>query len=213
MSKSSVCTIAAVALALTACTAESGDAGVVAGSPGVVAGSRGPSSSASTSDSSSASPGPSALAGEADPGPLGSREPVETEESGLIGTNELPASELDQSVALEEGIEFTVVSAEDVIISAQGPGEVSGAGLAVRVEVRNATVRPLDLAGVVVDLTVGDEPGILSFSAPADPFSGEVEPGARATATYAFLIPEGASGDRVVRVEHDESENVMVVVL
>jgi hypothetical protein len=142
---------------------------------------------------------------------IGAAEPTAVEEPGSIGSKELPAVGVGEVVELDDGVDIRVTSIRDVTIEAQGPGEVSGPGTAVQVEIGNGSGTGLNLSGVTVSLIVDGDPGVPSFSAPHDPFVGELAPGGRATATYAFLGGQDA-GEMVVRVEYNDSENVAVVV-
>ena len=200
--------VAACALLLGGCSGEEAPAADASASNAVASG--GESGSAAASASAPPASG-SPLPGEETSGPLEDREPTETEAPGKVGAEEVPAKKPGDAVAVEPGVKVRVTRDSPVTIEAVGPGEVSGPGRAVRVEMANDTADSIDLGGVAVSLEVGGEPASESYSPPADPFMGQLKPGSRASATYVFLLPEGASGQAVLRVEYSGSDRAVVV--
>jgi hypothetical protein len=199
--------VAGLLLATSGCSSEGSGA---LGSPSTEASAM---ASSPTDIMSSSTNSELVLPGEAPPGPVAAAEPHEVEEPGSIGSNTLPAVGLGETARLGAGIGVVVISESDVQIEAQGPGEISGPGKSATVEITNRSSKPLDLSGIAVLLEFGDQPGVPSFSAPTDPFAGELAPGGRATATYAFLEPEETPGDPVVRIEYSGSTDVVLVTL
>ncbi len=148
----------------------------------------------------SAPPAPSTPAG-----PPASTAPV-------VGESTLPAAGLGQAVDFGDGLSATVESVEDVQLTAEGPGEVAGPGVAVRVSLRNGTSARVDLGGVLVSTTYADgAPGDPSTSTPSDVPTGVLEPGASAEGTWVFSRPSGTGGSVEVSVGSISSSSVVVV--
>jgi hypothetical protein len=97
---------------------------------------------------------------------------------------------VDEPAQTETGVRVTLRSWEPVTIKSGAPGEIGGPGVAITVRVVNGSTSSLDLSNVVADLQYGDQrtPAIRSDRSPTDAFSGILDPGDRATATYAFRI-------------------------
>jgi len=148
----------------------------------------------------SAAPEPSTPAG-----PPASTAPV-------VGESTLPAAGPGQAVDFGDGLSATVESVEDVQLTAEGPGEVAGPGVAVRVSLRNGTGARVDLGGVLVSTTYADgAPGDPSTSAPSDVPTGVLEPGDSAEGTWVFSRPAGGEGSVEVTVGSISSSSVVVV--
>jgi hypothetical protein len=98
---------------------------------------------------------------------------------------------LDQPAAPTRAVTVRVTRLRAVQAKAQGPGEVSGPGLELRVQVRNQGPT-LDLSGAAVTLTAADgSPGQMMTGPPAVPLPGSVAAGRTATGTYVFTVPKG----------------------
>lgn len=96
---------------------------------------------------------------------------------------------LDQPATPADAVTVRLTRLRAIQAKAQGPGEVSGPGLEVRVEVRNDTQRPLDLSTASVTLAAADDsPGQLMSGPPSDPLPGAVAAGRAATGTYVFTV-------------------------
>jgi hypothetical protein len=129
-----------------------------------------------------------------------------------VGESTLPAAGLGQAVDFGDGLSATVESVEDVQLTAEGPGEVAGPGVAVRVSLRNGTSARVDLGGVLVSTTYADgAPGDPSTSAPSDVPTGVLEPGDGAEGTWVFSRPAGGGGPVEVTVGSISSSAVVVV--
>jgi len=130
----------------------------------------------------------------------------------VVGESTLPAAGPGQAVDFGDGLSATVESVEDVQLTAEGPGEVAGPGVAVRVSLRNGTSARVDLGGVLVSTTYADgAPGDPSTSAPSDVPTGVLEPGDSAEGTWVFSRPAGGEGSVEVTVGSISSSSVVVV--
>ncbi len=131
---------------------------------------------------------------------------------GEVGTVDLPVVDAGVDVAINSGIVVTVSEPRGVNIEAIGPGEISGAGIAVTVEIRNESESPLDLSGLAVNALYGDVPADTSMAEPSDPMRGSLAPGKEASGVYVFRMPGGASSDSLrIEVEHNGATDVVVV--
>jgi hypothetical protein len=86
----------------------------------------------------------------------------------------------------------SIAGVRSVTTAGRGPGEVTGApAIAITLEVRNDTARPLDLGQVSVTAAYGAAatPASGSDGVPAKPLAGTVRPGATGTGTYVFRVP------------------------
>lgn len=204
-----VATLAGAVLALSACTGGATDPAGADGQSPVA-----PSSTEASPNEVPEPTGPEQTGPEPAEdtiGPIAPAEPTATEAPGSIGSRDLPTADVGATVAIDRGIEFQVAGLRDVRIEADGPGEVAGPGVVARIVVANDSGSGVDLDGVAVNLEFGDDPGIPSFGPQTKPFEGILAPGRTARAEYAFLRPEGSRGDTVVRIEYNNSENVVVV--
>ena len=105
----------------------------------------------------------------------------------------------------------TVTKIEPTNLTANGPGEVSGPGVFVTVDVRNATDKPLDLAGLVVNAHYGDGTPAVPAALQRDALAGTVAPGESKSGTYAFSVPADQNASVVVDVQHSSFPNVVIV--
>ncbi|GAB2590275.1 hypothetical protein [Microlunatus antarcticus] len=146
------------------------------------------SSAAPTSAPSSATPAPAPTA--TGDGTVEPNRPVET----------APPKRLDESTKTA-GAEVSLVSVRSTDIKASGPSDSSGPGVLLRLEVVNTTGKRLDTSFVQVNVTndAGD-PGTLVSGSPTDPLTGSLKAGAKAQATYAFLLGDAGSAPVTVSV-------------
>jgi hypothetical protein len=100
---------------------------------------------------------------------------------------------LDASTQVDE-VTVSLQGIEAIQGTATGPGDVGGPALRVTVRLENATVDPLDLLGVSVGMTYGDEhvPASPLGDPSAVSFAGTLEPGGTAEGVYVFRVPADA---------------------
>lgn len=118
----------------------------------------------------------------------------------------LPPVGLDDPATSDDGVVASLAGVEAVVTDATGPGEVAGPGVRLTVELSNGGADAVAVDQVVVNVYVGDDHApadpLLSVS---EPFSGAVEPGARATGVYVFSLPDTVGDALHVTVSHDPS--------
>jgi hypothetical protein len=98
-----------------------------------------------------------------------------------------------KTVAVGGTARTVLLRSQYVTVKGQGPGELSGPGVALTLQVTNGSSRPLDLDAVTVTAGVRGEEASSSDAAPAKPFSGRLQPGTKAQGVYVFVLPTGAS--------------------
>lgn len=100
------------------------------------------------------------------------------------------------------GLVVTVPSVVSTEADAVGPGEIGGPGIAVEIEVRNDGEEPAPLDGIFVTLV--DAGGqVVPMSTTGDdvrPVTGILDPGATASGSYVFTLPESARSTVTVTV-------------
>jgi len=128
-----------------------------------------------------------------------------------ITSNTLPAVGVGTEADLGGNAFVTVTKIEPTNLTANGPGEVSGPGVFVTVNVRNATDKPLDLAGLVVNAHYGDGTPAIPAALQRDALSGTVAPGETKSGVYAFSVPADQNSSVVVDVQHSSFPNVVIV--
>ncbi len=107
----------------------------------------------------------------------------------------------------------SIASVDAVTSAGQGPGEVAGQpAIAVTLQMRNATPRPLDLGQVSVTAASGPAgaPASPSDGPPASPFTGTLRPGAAATGTYVFRVPQDQRGQVQLAVSYLAGQPVVL---
>jgi hypothetical protein len=105
-----------------------------------------------------------------------------------IPTN--PAVPLDGTADFGDKILARLTDVKAVDATARVPGEISGAALAVTVEIANTSSDPIGLDSVTVNLTgAGDVPAPPVTTDPASPLSGTLMPGEKKSGVYVFTIP------------------------
>ena len=110
------------------------------------------------------------------------------------------------------GLSAKVLSIDPVQLTAQGPGEIAGPGVSVKVELQNTGSTPVDLSGVVVNSSYGSgPPAVATESKPAAPLSGKLPPGQTSQGVYAFLVPRNATDSVVVEVDYSGSSNIVLI--
>jgi hypothetical protein len=97
-----------------------------------------------------------------------------------------------KTVAVGGTARTVLLESRKVTVKGQGPGELSGPGVALTLQVTNGSSRPLDLDAVTVSAGIRGEEASSSDAAPARPLGGRLAPGAKARGVYVFVLPPGA---------------------
>ncbi len=96
---------------------------------------------------------------------------------------------VDATASPTQDVTVRVTRLAAIQAEAQGPGEVAGPALAVRVEIRNGGDSRLDLTDALVSLTASDgSPGQVMSASPTSPFPASVAAGRAASGTYVFTV-------------------------
>ncbi len=110
-----------------------------------------------------------------------------------------------------DGVTTRVTDIESVAVEAFMPGEISGPGVAITVELTNGTSAPIDLGSVTVDLVAtGDRYATLITTRDDSALSGELAPGATGAGTYVFTIADEDRDAVVVQVTYTAPKPTVV---
>jgi hypothetical protein len=94
---------------------------------------------------------------------------------------------------------------------ARGPGEVTGPGLVLTLQIDNGSKKSIDLGNVVVALTDSTKaPANPMAASPARPFSGQLAAGKQASGVYVFTIPKANRHPISVAVSYTTNAPVVV---
>ena len=123
----------------------------------------------------------------------------------------MPAVALNSSGSFGDGVGAAVVAIKAVQARGQGPGEVSGPGLQITVQLHNGTSKALPLDNVVVNLTDStNAPANPMSGAPANPFSGSLAPGGKTTGVYVFTVPVDRRSRIAITINYSGRSAVVV---
>ncbi len=115
-------------------------------------------------------------------------------ETSGTGQQTLAPAGFNKPVAYPSGVTVSVVKAERVTVAAQGPGEVSGAGVRFNVKVTNNSGSKIDLNNVAINAFYGTAKTPASPApSSAPPFSGSLNNGSGVEASYVFVMPQSAN--------------------
>ena len=123
----------------------------------------------------------------------------------------MPAVALNSSGSFGDGVGAAVVAIKAVQARGQGPGEVSGPGLQITIQLHNGTTKALPLDNVVVNLTDStNAPANPMSGAPANPFSGSLAPGGKTTGVYVFTVPVDRRSRIAITINYSGRSAVVV---
>lgn len=109
------------------------------------------------------------------------------------------------------GVTVQVVKLRALTVKARQPGEVSGPGLAVTVQVRNGSDQTLRGGGLLVTIYGSDQaPGGEMSGPPTSPIETDIKPGGKATGTYAFTLPRAKRSPITIQVTLPSESPVLV---
>jgi hypothetical protein len=96
----------------------------------------------------------------------------------------------EEKAAAGRRLNVRLLATEQIEAEARLPGEVSGPGVAITVEVENESTHRVDLDNAVVTLADSKgEPGGLMTGPPAKPLRGSLAQGKKARGVYVFTVP------------------------
>jgi len=128
-----------------------------------------------------------------------------------IASNLLPPIGVGEPGALANNLFATVTRIEPTTFTAAGPGETSGPGVLVTVEVRNETDEAIDLAGFAINAHYGDGTPAPPIMVAGDALAGLLAPGERKSGQYGFRVAQGQEATVVVDIQHSSAPNLVVV--
>jgi hypothetical protein len=107
-----------------------------------------------------------------------------------------------------DGVSLSVDRVVPGVEQGQGPGILHGVpNTAITLTLANHSAAAIDLTQVVVTTTYGSPPHVAQpvyGDTPAADFTGTVQPGGSASATYVFAIPAGQTKSAVTTVDFDD---------
>jgi hypothetical protein len=110
---------------------------------------------------------------------------------------------IDEATSFGNGVAIRVASLEAVDATAQGPGEVSGPGVLVAVEITNGSSETINLDTVTVDLARDDGASASQLTLLDKPaFAGDLAAGESAVGSYVFTIDEAERSSVTLRVKY-----------
>lgn len=142
--------------------------------------------------------------------PSDTAEPTSSEAAGIVGPAVDPVA-FDAVAEFGNGVTARILSIAPVSISATMPGQTSGPGMEVQVEVTNGSASAIDLSRVTVDLADADG----ASHQPGDPtgmagFSGELPAGSTATGTYQYRVDPAAPRDARLTIKYSATTPTVV---
>lgn len=122
-----------------------------------------------------------------------------------------PAVPLNSAADFGGGVRVEMVELNRIDTTAQGPGEVAGPGVAVKLRFVNDSSAAVSLDNVTVNLADGSQqPGLPMSAAPAQPFRGSVDAGATAEGVYVFTLPADFANPASVTVSYSAGAPTVV---
>lgn len=114
-----------------------------------------------------------------------------------------PAVPLNSAADFGGGVRVEMIELNRIDTTAQGPGEIAGPGVAIKLRFVNESSAAVSLDNVTVNLADGaQQPGLPMSAAPAQPFRGSVDPGASAEGVYVFTLPSDFANPTSVTVSY-----------
>lgn len=159
-------------------------------------------------------PASDALPGFSDaaPGTSDAPPPPGITDAPIESISTLPPVPVEQPSPLSNGLEVTALSTEPLEIVANGPGEIAGSGVSVRLDFVNKSTTEISLDALTVTAYYGDRlPAAPGAEDTATPVSGSLAPGDHSQGVYVFQIPEEGLDSAIFEVGHSDSQNVIAV--
>lgn len=118
---------------------------------------------------------------------------------------------IDDVAPFGNAVSARIVSVASTQAEAHVPGERSGPGVLVTVEMTNGSAAPINLDNVTVDLTDanGSSASRVTPTEPHD-LAGDLAPGQTTTGEYLFAMPVDQRGSVTVRVKYSADTPVVI---
>lgn len=101
----------------------------------------------------------------------------------------LPPVPVETPASFGGGVRARLAGIDPITVAGQGPGEVDGPGVAVRVELTNGSRRAVSLDSATMSASYDGQEAAAAGNDPAKPLAGRLAPGASTTGVYVFLVP------------------------
>jgi hypothetical protein len=141
--------------------------------------------------------------------------PTQTSGSDSASTGQLSAPTpvgMRAPASFGNGMQARVLSNKSIEVTGNGPGEKSGAGIRLEIELTNNSSSPVDIASTGVNLFYGAARTPASPASSADiVFSGSLAPNTSARGTYSFLLP-GNAGAVTVEISYSADQPTVAFV-
>lgn len=130
-------------------------------------------------------------------------EGIDTLPMPIVGDAVAPVS-MRSTAEFGNGVVAKVAAVTPVDIEAKLPGETSGPGVKVTVELSNGSDGPIDLSNVTADLIDAEGESMVRVDSDArhSEFASPVSPGAASSATYLFRIAPEHRNDVFLTIKY-----------
>lgn len=133
------------------------------------------------------------------------------EEAEVIVGNVADPVALDETTGFGDGVSVHIAQFESVQTEARLPGERSGPGVAVTLEMINGSGSAVSLDSVTVDLVTSDGASAIRIVDPSrEEFSGNLGLGEKGSGTYVFTIPPDQRSDIAIHIKYSADTPVVV---
>jgi len=123
----------------------------------------------------------------------------------------LPPVGVGKPAELARRLIATVTSIKAQNLVANGPGETSGPGVVVTIEIDNETDAPVDLNGLAVNAHYGHGIPAVPLFVPGQRLEGILGSHQRKSGRYEFHVARGQAGTVVIDIAQSNSPNVVIV--
>lgn len=136
--------------------------------------------------------------------------PVDTA-TPAVGISTAPAVPVGTTTTLAGKVTVRVVKVSPVPVTASGPGDIAGPGVAVRVQVKNGSAEAFDLDGIAVTASYGAGlPAAPAGAGNGTLLGGRLKQGRTAGGVYVFTVPKAFADDVEVQISSSSSPIVVV---
>ena len=132
--------------------------------------------------------------------------PIEPVAPADLNLGPIVTSEIEEEADFGTGVTASIVYVEAVDVIGRFPGERSGPGVVLTVEVANGSPEPISLDFVTVDLIKADGASAIPVQLEGErEFFGQLRPGESAVALYQYFIPVEHRASAFITVSYASS--------